>query len=224
LAAVSAYAQHAITASGFSSISFYRRLLSATQHLFHLFLQISLFLSFLTFQLFDPDFQSHAPLIDLNYASYNNPSAIHDFTLWAFFFEAQTPTERISDPVCIAVMYGIATTQMSMFRQCKVIAKWIRSTAIAISCWPRFLVRHNRIRELPEKFLDFPCTCPIPDLTQKTSPFAFMLDAILQTPEFAAKYHILPESNVVVVSSFKHDGRYLLSSTTGQKSFEPSPT
>jgi len=78
------------------------------------------FFPFLTFQLFDPDFQSHAPLIDLNYASYNNPSCDSRFHIMGLFFEAQTPTERISDRVCIAVMYGIATTQMSMFRQCKV--------------------------------------------------------------------------------------------------------
>jgi hypothetical protein len=35
-----------------------------------------------------------------------------------FFFEAKTLAERFSDPVCIARMYGIATTQMYMFRQC----------------------------------------------------------------------------------------------------------
>jgi len=45
-------------------------------------------------------------------------------------FEAKAPAERFSDPVCIARMYGIATTQMYMFRRCNVNAKWIRTTAI----------------------------------------------------------------------------------------------
>jgi len=44
------------------------------------------FSPFLTFQLFDPDFQSHAPLIDLNYASYNNPSCDSRFHIMGLFF------------------------------------------------------------------------------------------------------------------------------------------
>jgi hypothetical protein len=73
------------------------------------------FFFFLTFQLFGPDFQLHALQIDLNTLHTITHPAIHDFTFWAFFLEAQAPTEGMSDPVCIAVMYGTATTQMDMY-------------------------------------------------------------------------------------------------------------
>jgi hypothetical protein len=89
---------------------------------------------------------------------------------------------------------------MYMFRQCNVNTEWIRTIAIAIPQWPCFLARLDRIGELPKKFFNFPCACPVPDLTQKAFPFAFLLDETLQASVSAAIYHILPASNDIMVS------------------------
>jgi hypothetical protein len=94
----------------------------------------------------------------------------------------------------IARMYGVATMQMYMFRQCNVNAKWIESTAVATVFDGRArLACLNRIGELTKKFFNFPCTCPIFDLTHEARLLAFMRDAMFQCSVSAAKYCILTE-------------------------------
>jgi len=85
-------------------------------------------------------------------------------------------------------MYGVATTQMYMFRQCNLSAKWIRSTAVAIS-WR--LVRLNHIGELSENFFNLPCTRPISNLAYEAFLLAFVLDTVFQSSVPPAKHHIL---------------------------------
>lgn len=49
----------------------------------------------------------------------------------------------------------------------------------------------NRIGELSKKFFNFPCACPILDLTHEARLLAFMRDATFQSSVSAAKYCIL---------------------------------
>lgn len=96
---------------------------------------------------------------------------------------------------CIARMYGVATMQMYMFRQCIVNVKWIES-AVAIFFDSRArLACLNRIRESSKKFFNFPCTCPISDLAHEAGLHAFMRDAMFQSSVSAAKYRILPSES-----------------------------
>jgi len=98
----------------------------------------------------------------------------------------------MSDTIRIARMYGVATMQIYMFRQCNVNAKWIESTAVAIFFdGGARLACLNRIGELSKKFFNFPCTCPILDLTHEARLLAFMRDAMFQCSMSAAKYCIL---------------------------------
>lgn len=86
-------------------------------------------------------------------------------------------------------MYGVATMQMYMFRQCNVTAKWIESSAVAIFFdGGARLACLNRIGELSKKFFNFPCTSPILDLTHEARLFAFTCDAMFQSSVSAAKY------------------------------------
>ena len=82
----------------------------------------------------------------------------------------------------------------------------------------------NRLGELSKKFFNFPCTCPILDLAHEARLLAFMRDAMFQSSVSAAKYCILTEIYCHHGLGYGQDGRYLLSLTAGQKSFEPSPT
>lgn len=152
------------------------------------------FFFFLTFQLFGPDFQSHALQIDLNTLHTITHPAIHDFTSWAFFSRGPNSYRRNVRPRlhCSYVWYSYHANGYVSGAKPLLSPKW----------WPCFLVRLDRIGELPEKFLDFPCPRPIPDSTRKT----FVLNAALQSSEFAAKYNILPESKFIIVSTFEHDG------------------
>jgi hypothetical protein len=98
----------------------------------------------------------------------------------------------MSDTIRVARIYGVATVQMYMFRQCNVNAKWIESTAVAILLdGGARLACLNRIGELSKKFFNFPCTCPILDLTHEARLLAFMRDAMVQSSVSAAKYCIL---------------------------------
>jgi hypothetical protein len=53
----------------------------------------------------------------------------------------------------------------------------------------------NRTRELSKKFFNFPCTCPILDLTHEARLLALMLDAMFQSSVSATKYSILTEKH-----------------------------
>jgi hypothetical protein len=85
---------------------------------------------------------------------------------------------------------------MYLFRQCDVNAKWIESIAVAIFFdGGTRLACLNRIGELSKKFFNFPCTCPIFDLTHEARFLALMRDAMFQFPVSAAKYSILTEKH-----------------------------
>jgi hypothetical protein len=85
---------------------------------------------------------------------------------------------------------------MYLFRQCNVNAKWIGSIAVAILFdGGARLACLNRSGELAKKFFNFPCTCPILDLTHETHLLALMRDAMFQSSVSAAKYSILTEKH-----------------------------
>jgi len=107
----------------------------------------------------------------------------------------------MSDTIHIARMYGVATMQMYMFRQCIVNAKWIYSSrlpsSLSLTGGAR-LARLNYIGELSKKFFNLPCTSPIFDLAHEACLLAFMRDAMFQSSVPAAKHCILTEKGLLL--------------------------